>query len=86
MLSAVDLQSAMNSLHHRLGNAEGSVSPLVFRLRSAQAEHAWFVLEDAADCSLAQTPKLGDLPDRIVLLVGDIEGDRRFIGRHLVGY
>ena len=64
----------MYAEHDRFRDTQRSVPALVSGLGATPAEHTRLVLEHPPDGSFAQVPEFGDLRDRIVLFIGQIDG------------
>ncbi len=53
--------------------SQRTISALVQRLFPAPADHAWFAFKNPSNCLLTERPKFGDLDNRVVLLVSQID-------------
>ncbi len=63
----------MYSMKNGFWYAQRMISALVHRLFPAPADHAWFPLEDPSNCLLTERPKFGNLDNREVLLISQID-------------
>jgi hypothetical protein len=50
-----------------------TISALVHRLFPAPVDHAWFPFKNPSNCLLTERPKFGDLDNRVVLLISQID-------------
>jgi len=74
---ACSAQLSMNTVKNSLRHPECPISPLLSRLFCAPLDHTWFALEHLSNRLLTERPKLGYLNYRIVLLIGQINRQRR---------
>ena len=63
----------MYTMKNGFWHAQRSISALVQRFFPAPADHAWFLFKNPSNCLLAERPKFGDLDNRVVLLISQID-------------
>jgi hypothetical protein len=63
----------MYAMKNRLWYSQRTVSTLVQRLFPAPADHARFPFKNPSNCLLTERPEFGDLDNRVVPLIGQID-------------
>lgn len=64
----------MDSLKHRLRNAQRRIAALAARMRISQSENALLFLEQSSDCIPAYLPHVRDFRDRVMALLENTRG------------
>ena len=63
----------MYAMKNRFWHAQCAISALVQCLFPAPLDHAWFPFEDPSNCLLTERPEFGNLVNRVVLLIRQID-------------
>ena len=63
----------MYAMKNRFWDSQRTISALVQLLFPAPADHARFPFKNPSNCLLTERPKFGDLDNRVVLLIRQID-------------
>jgi hypothetical protein len=63
----------MYAMKNRFWDAQRTISAFVQLLFPAPADHAWFPFKNPSNCLLTERPQFGDLDNRVVLLISQID-------------